>query len=125
MPAVDLTRERDDIKLANLAIRKIQRREFCELVDPSLGFQSDDGLKRMIISVAELAFHCLQGDKELRPSMSEVLEVLQRIGNWKDEPAGNIDLESINVNGARVAQSYVHPSLPNTWMELQRHHQAL
>ncbi|KAJ1390541.1 leaf rust 10 disease-resistance locus receptor-like protein kinase [Sesbania bispinosa] len=116
-----MARDRDEIKLANLAIRKIQRRAFCELIDPSLGFQSDDKLKRMIISVAELAFQCLQGDKELRPSMGEVLEVLQRIESGKDEP-GN--LERIDVHGARISQSYAHPPLPNTLMIQQRHHQT-
>ncbi|XP_057444780.1 LEAF RUST 10 DISEASE-RESISTANCE LOCUS RECEPTOR-LIKE PROTEIN KINASE-like 1.2 [Lotus japonicus] len=120
MPAVDMSRDRDEIKLANLAVRRIQRRAFCELIDPSLGFQSDDKLKRMIVSVAELAFQCLQGDNELRPSMSEVLEVLQRIESENDEPAS---FEGIEIHGARVPQSYTRPPLPN--MKLQRHHQTL
>lgn len=46
LPAVDLTRERDEINLAKFAVRKIQRRAFNELIDPSLGFQSDDSLKK-------------------------------------------------------------------------------
>ncbi|XP_020203458.1 LEAF RUST 10 DISEASE-RESISTANCE LOCUS RECEPTOR-LIKE PROTEIN KINASE-like 1.2 [Cajanus cajan] len=109
LKAVDINRSRDDIKLANLAIRKIQKGAFCELVDPSLGFQSNEKLKRMVISVAELAFRCLQGDKELRPSMVEVLEVLQMIQSGRDEP-GN--LEGIEVHGtARATQSYAHPPL--------------
>ncbi|TKY50875.1 serine/threonine-protein kinase [Spatholobus suberectus] len=48
-----------------------------------------------ITSVAELAFQCLQRDKELRPSMDEVLETLWRIGSPKDEPT---HLEEVNVH---------------------------
>lgn len=80
-PAVDMSRHRDEINLANLAIKKIQKSAFSELVDPSLGFDWDSEVKRMMISVAELAFQCLQRDKDLRPSMDEVLKVLMRIEN--------------------------------------------
>ncbi|KAK7274260.1 hypothetical protein RIF29_15343 [Crotalaria pallida] len=97
LPAVDMARESNEVKLANLAIRKIQRRAFGELVDPSLGYQSDENIKRTITSVAELAFQCLQGDKDLRPSMGEVLEELQGIESGKDV-AGC--LEGIDVHGA-------------------------
>ncbi|KAF7808851.1 LEAF RUST 10 DISEASE-RESISTANCE LOCUS RECEPTOR-LIKE PROTEIN KINASE-like 1.2 isoform X1 [Senna tora] len=84
--AVDEKRNVDEIKLANVAMKKIQRREFIELVDPSLGFESDNEIRRMIVSVAELALQCLQRESQLRPCMYEVLEMLQRIesGN-KDE----------------------------------------
>ncbi|RDX60118.1 LEAF RUST 10 DISEASE-RESISTANCE LOCUS RECEPTOR-LIKE PROTEIN KINASE-like 1.1, partial [Mucuna pruriens] len=117
LKAVDMNRSRENVKLANLALRKIQKGEFCELVDPSLGFQSDEKVKSMIVSVAELAFRCLQGDKELRPSMDEVLEVLQIIQSGREEP-GN--LEGIEVHGAGAAQSYAHPPLPNTLMRPQQ-----
>ncbi|XP_054808703.1 LEAF RUST 10 DISEASE-RESISTANCE LOCUS RECEPTOR-LIKE PROTEIN KINASE-like 1.2 [Prosopis cineraria] len=86
MPAVDEKRKEDEIKLANLAIKKVQRREFTELVDPTLSFESDNEYKRMIISVAELAFQCLQRDKDLRPSMYKVLDELHKIASRKDEP---------------------------------------
>ncbi|XP_045819105.1 LEAF RUST 10 DISEASE-RESISTANCE LOCUS RECEPTOR-LIKE PROTEIN KINASE-like 1.1 isoform X2 [Trifolium pratense] len=123
LPAVDLTRDRDDIKLANLAVRKIRRSEFHELVDPSLGIQTNERLKNVIISVAELAFQCLQDEKELRPSMSEVLEVLQRIESEKNEGENH---EGIDFHhGVEVVQSYAHPSLPNTWIKPQRHQQTL
>ncbi|XP_061357746.1 LEAF RUST 10 DISEASE-RESISTANCE LOCUS RECEPTOR-LIKE PROTEIN KINASE-like 1.1 isoform X2 [Gastrolobium bilobum] len=85
MPAVDMTRHKDEINLANLAINKIQKNAIGELVDTSLGFESDSDVKSKIVSVAELAFQCLQRDKELRPSMDEVLEVLRRIESGKDE----------------------------------------
>lgn len=61
---VDITRNKDEINLANLALKKIQESAFGELVDPCLGFEKDREVRRMIISVAELAFQCLQRDKD-------------------------------------------------------------
>ncbi|KAK8625462.1 hypothetical protein V6N13_090334 [Hibiscus sabdariffa] len=79
MPAVDISRHRSEINLANLAINKIQKCAFDELIDPNLGYNSDAEVTRMTTAVAELAFRCLQHEKEMRPSMEEVLEELQRI----------------------------------------------
>ncbi|XP_019172442.1 PREDICTED: LEAF RUST 10 DISEASE-RESISTANCE LOCUS RECEPTOR-LIKE PROTEIN KINASE-like 1.1 [Ipomoea nil] len=79
MPAVDISRHRDEINLANLAVNKIQRRAFNELIDPSLGFETNTEITRMITSVAELAFQCLQGKKDLRPTMDDVVETLKGI----------------------------------------------
>jgi hypothetical protein len=52
-----------------MAINKIQNHTLHELVDPTLGFDSDYTLKSMITDMAELAFQCLQYVKEMRPSM--------------------------------------------------------
>lgn len=79
MPAVDITRHRHEINLSNMAINKIQNHALHELVDCSLGFDSDQNIRRMIMAVAELAFQCLQNEKEMRPAMDEVLEVLMGI----------------------------------------------
>ncbi|XP_021690444.2 LEAF RUST 10 DISEASE-RESISTANCE LOCUS RECEPTOR-LIKE PROTEIN KINASE-like 1.1 isoform X4 [Hevea brasiliensis] len=79
MPAVDINRHRHEINLANLAVNRIQKCEFDELIDPSFGYNSDEEVKTMTITVAELAFRCLQQDKEMRPTMDEVLEELKRI----------------------------------------------
>ncbi|OMO63965.1 hypothetical protein COLO4_32155 [Corchorus olitorius] len=79
MPAVDITRHRHEINLANLAINKIQKCAFDELIDPNIGYKSDEEVTRMTTLVAELAFRCLQQEKEMRPSMEEVLQELQRI----------------------------------------------
>ncbi|XP_024023255.1 LEAF RUST 10 DISEASE-RESISTANCE LOCUS RECEPTOR-LIKE PROTEIN KINASE-like 1.1 [Morus notabilis] len=81
MPAVDMTRHRQEINLSNLAIIKIQKGAYNELVDLRLGVDSNNEVKRMTIAVAELAFQCLQQDKEMRPSMDEVLKELKRIEN--------------------------------------------
>ncbi|XP_078174381.1 LEAF RUST 10 DISEASE-RESISTANCE LOCUS RECEPTOR-LIKE PROTEIN KINASE-like 1.1 [Carex rostrata] len=77
--AVDLSRSRDEINLANMALNKIQRCQLDELVDPALGFSSNWEVRRMISLVAELAFRCLQPEREMRPSIKEVLETLRVI----------------------------------------------
>ena len=41
MPAVLAARERDEVNLANIAMKKIQTRKLSELVDPSFEFESD------------------------------------------------------------------------------------
>ncbi|KAK3442703.1 hypothetical protein EUGRSUZ_B02824 [Eucalyptus grandis] len=75
-PAVDISRERDEINLAGFAINKIQKCAF------------DSEINRMTTSVAELAFLCLQQDKEMRPPMDEVLEELNAIAC--DENAADV-----------------------------------
>ncbi|CAL5367301.1 unnamed protein product [Camellia sinensis] len=89
--AVDTSRSRQDINLANMAMNKIQNRALHELVDPSLGFETNSSVRRMTTLVAELAFQCLQTDREMRPSMQEVLEALRKIRN-----------EDLNVQKAEV-----------------------
>ncbi|KAG6707145.1 hypothetical protein I3842_06G017500 [Carya illinoinensis] len=90
LPAVDITRHRHEINLADLAVNKIEQRALHELIDPHLGFQSDGEVKRMTISVASLAFQCIQGGQELRPSMVEVLEALKGIQSGKDTGPLNV-----------------------------------
>ncbi|GMP58999.1 hypothetical protein CsSME_00022453 [Camellia sinensis var. sinensis] len=85
MKAVDISRHRHEINLANLAINRIQRRAFNELIDTSLGFESDSSIERMTTMVAEVAFRCLQLEKEMRPTMEEVLRALKEIQDSKDE----------------------------------------
>lgn len=77
--AFDPTRHHSEIKLADLAMNRILDHKLSELVDPSLGYSSDDVVRRTVNAVAELAFRCLQNEKDLRPSMKEVLEALKGI----------------------------------------------
>ncbi|KAF3456102.1 hypothetical protein FNV43_RR00746 [Rhamnella rubrinervis] len=79
LPAVDITRHRHEINLSTMAINRIQNHALHELVDSSLGFDSDFKVRKMITAVAELAFQCLQSEKEMRPSMTDVVEELERI----------------------------------------------
>ena len=78
-PAVDITRHRNEINLAGMAISKIQKCQLEELVDLGLGYETDPATKKMMTMVAELAFRCLQQNGEMRPPIKEVLEVLRSI----------------------------------------------
>ncbi|KAI9088146.1 hypothetical protein K1719_030123 [Acacia pycnantha] len=60
LPSVDIIRHRHEINLSTMAINKIQNRALHELVDPTLGFESDQKVRKMINAVVELAFQCLQ-----------------------------------------------------------------
>uniref|UniRef100_A0A0E0JMP0 non-specific serine/threonine protein kinase n=1 Tax=Oryza punctata TaxID=4537 RepID=A0A0E0JMP0_ORYPU len=78
-PAVDITRQRNEINLAGMAINRIQKSQLEELVDLELGYESDPATKKMMTMVAELAFRCLQQNGEMRPPIKEVLEVLKGV----------------------------------------------
>ncbi|XP_041007606.1 LEAF RUST 10 DISEASE-RESISTANCE LOCUS RECEPTOR-LIKE PROTEIN KINASE-like 1.4 isoform X2 [Juglans microcarpa x Juglans regia] len=101
LPAVDTNRHRHDINLASMAINKIQNHSLHELVDPSLGFEKDDAVRRMTTSVAGLAFRCLQQERDMRPKMDEVLEVLKRI---KNEEMGAEKAEVVDIRVDDVGQ---------------------
>ncbi|CAO2145713.1 unnamed protein product [Urochloa humidicola] len=79
--AVDMDRSRSEINLASMAVNRIQKHEVEQLVDPALGYETDEETKRMIDLVAKLAFRCLQLDRNLRPSIKEVLDALNCIKN--------------------------------------------
>ncbi|KAJ0448337.1 putative protein kinase RLK-Pelle-WAK-LRK10L-1 family [Helianthus annuus] len=80
-PAVDITRHRHEINLSSMALSKIQNDALHELVDPHLGYDTNNEIRKMINAVAELAFQCLQNDRDSRPSMDEVLECLVGVQN--------------------------------------------
>ncbi|KAI3785246.1 hypothetical protein L1987_44362 [Smallanthus sonchifolius] len=81
LQAVDTSRDRLDINLAAMAINKIQSHMLDELVDKSIGFETNGLVRRMITLVAELAFRCLQQASGIRPTMKEVLKILRGIQN--------------------------------------------
>ncbi|XP_075092054.1 LEAF RUST 10 DISEASE-RESISTANCE LOCUS RECEPTOR-LIKE PROTEIN KINASE-like 1.4 [Nicotiana tabacum] len=81
LQAVDTNRHHHDINLANMAVNKIQTHSVHELVDPSLGFMTNSSVRRMTTLVAESAFRCLQQERDMRPSMQEVLKTLRGIQN--------------------------------------------
>ncbi|KAK9951232.1 hypothetical protein M0R45_006689 [Rubus argutus] len=95
LQAVDTNRHRHDINLANMAINKIQNHLVNELVDPLLGFEKDYSVRRMATAVAELAFRCLQQEKDMRPTMGEVLEGLKAIQNEELRAEENVDAEAV------------------------------
>ncbi|KAM3346370.1 hypothetical protein ACQJBY_020752 [Aegilops geniculata] len=75
-PAVDMSRSHSEINLANMALNRIQNHQVIQLVDPELGYDTDPETKRTIDRVAEVAFQCLQLERDLRPSIKEVVEIL-------------------------------------------------
>ncbi|KAD4888389.1 hypothetical protein E3N88_20462 [Mikania micrantha] len=81
LQAVDTNRHRLDINLANMAMTKIQNHMLDELVDKSIGFERNGVVRRTTALVAELAFRCLQQQKDMRPTMKEVAETLRGIRN--------------------------------------------
>ncbi|KAF8081345.1 hypothetical protein N665_0891s0020 [Sinapis alba] len=104
LPAVDITRTRQEINLSNMAVVKIQSHKLQEMVDPSLGFNTDTKVRETVIAVAELAFQCLQSDKDLRPCMSHVMETLTKIQN--NGFGSNMDDDANrNKSGPLVVQS--------------------
>ncbi|KAH0450963.1 hypothetical protein IEQ34_021655 [Dendrobium chrysotoxum] len=117
-PAVDITQQRNEITLANMAINKIQRQELNEFVDPRLGYQSDYSVNRMIDQVAELAFQCLQSDGELRPCIKDVLEILRGIENsgYKTKFFEEIDTSSEEARLLKSAPPYSPNSVTQGWM---------
>lgn len=68
----------------------------------------------MIVAVAEVAFQRLQRDKELRPSVYELLDMLQKIEKGKNKP------ERPEVHGARISYRDTHTSanLTGLWSGL-------
>ncbi|XP_062181504.1 LEAF RUST 10 DISEASE-RESISTANCE LOCUS RECEPTOR-LIKE PROTEIN KINASE-like 1.2 isoform X2 [Phragmites australis] len=88
-PAVDVTRDRNEINLAGMAVNKIQRGQLDELVDLKLRYGSDEATRKAMTMVAELAFRCLQQNGEMRPPIREVLDALRSIqedGSKKKDP---------------------------------------
>jgi serine/threonine protein kinase len=77
--AIDISRNRREINLANLAISKIQEGALHELVDLQLEIEVNQEVKVMVIAVAELAFRCLASERDDRPDMEEVVAQLEEI----------------------------------------------
>ncbi|KAF3781866.1 putative serine/threonine-protein kinase [Nymphaea thermarum] len=78
--AVDTSRERREMGLADLMVSKIQVGLLMEVVDPELAAEKEKGgVMGMVRAVAELAFRCVAGEKDDRPDMREVVEHLKRI----------------------------------------------
>ncbi|XP_031122325.1 LEAF RUST 10 DISEASE-RESISTANCE LOCUS RECEPTOR-LIKE PROTEIN KINASE-like 1.1 isoform X2 [Ipomoea triloba] len=99
MPALDMRRHTDEIHLAKLAMSKIVTGAFDELIDSSLGYENDTEINRMTTSVAELAFQCLQPDKDMRLTMEHVFESLKEIqGNELSNDDERVNIEETNVS---------------------------
>ncbi|XP_016503747.1 LEAF RUST 10 DISEASE-RESISTANCE LOCUS RECEPTOR-LIKE PROTEIN KINASE-like 1.4 isoform X3 [Nicotiana tabacum] len=113
LQAVDTNRHRHDSNLANMAVNKIQTHSVHELVDPSLGFTTNSSVRRMTTLVAELAFRCLQQERDMRPSMREVLETLRGIQNGESN-AHKAEVLDIVVDDVGLLKGSGSPSSPHS-----------
>ncbi|GAV67471.1 Pkinase domain-containing protein [Cephalotus follicularis] len=75
--AVDQSRDKREMALADLVVSKIQMGLLHQVVDPVLGLDDGGGVD----AAAELAFRCVAADKDDRPNAKEVVEELKRIRN--------------------------------------------
>ncbi|GMI68106.1 hypothetical protein like AT2G23450 [Hibiscus trionum] len=79
LKVVDFSRPHSEVNLAALAIDRIGRGCMDEIIDPYLDLHGDAWTLSSIHNVAELAFRCLSFHPDMRPTMLEVAEELERI----------------------------------------------
>nr|VDC61815.1 unnamed protein product [Brassica rapa] len=84
-PAVDINRSKSEINLSSLAINKIQNNATHELIDQSLGYGTNEVVRKVTTMVAGLAFQCLQQDGTMRPTMEQVVKELKEIQNGEQK----------------------------------------
>ncbi|XP_020252731.1 LEAF RUST 10 DISEASE-RESISTANCE LOCUS RECEPTOR-LIKE PROTEIN KINASE-like 1.2 isoform X2 [Asparagus officinalis] len=116
-PAVDISRHRHEINLSNMAINKIQNCQIDQLVDPDLGYQTHTEIKGMINQVAELAFRCLQPDRDMRPCIKEVLEVLNGIEGGGHNGDKEVEVTQVQAKEESRLLKNVSPFSPDTVTE--------
>lgn len=112
-PAVDTNRHRHDINLASMAINKIQNQTLHELVDPALGYDTDYSVKRMTTLVAELAFRCLQQERDMRPTMQEVVKALKEI-EQEEITLQNAEVVDIRTDDTGLVRNITPPFSPES-----------
>ncbi|XP_030461174.2 LEAF RUST 10 DISEASE-RESISTANCE LOCUS RECEPTOR-LIKE PROTEIN KINASE-like 1.4 isoform X3 [Syzygium oleosum] len=112
-PAVDTNRHRHDINLASMAINKIQNQTLHELVDPALGYDTDYSVKRMTTLVAELAFRCLQQERDMRPTMEEVVKALKEI-EQEEITLQNAEVVDIRTDDTGLVRNITPPFSPES-----------
>ncbi|KOM28521.1 hypothetical protein LR48_Vigan549s007600 [Vigna angularis] len=99
--------------LVHMALRKIQNQELHELVDPYLGFEKDHAMRIMTTAVATLAFRCLQQERDLRPCMDEVVEILRGIKS--DELGAREETEILDIRtDEAILLKKAHSSVSNS-----------
>ncbi|XP_028181455.1 probable polygalacturonase [Glycine soja] len=98
MPVVLAARERDEVNLANIVIKKIQKRKLSELVDPSYGFESNQPASSSKTSLILTAFTAGQA------ATFKMFETIKRQpdidaydtgGRLLDDISGDIELKKV------------------------------
>ena len=87
--AVDVRRGKGLVNLSSWAVTKITSEAWDELVDPRLEPPMDLPMDKTMRAVGELAFTCLQPEKDDRPSMRDVVDVLTRLCRQLDDHYGH------------------------------------
>ncbi|KAH7299550.1 hypothetical protein KP509_24G017700 [Ceratopteris richardii] len=77
--AVDMSRDRREINLSSMALMKIGCGMWQDLVDPRLEMSENSQVERTVKQVLELSFLCLNEDKDSRPTIDYVVDVLRRL----------------------------------------------
>ncbi|KAK9066919.1 hypothetical protein SSX86_014243 [Deinandra increscens subsp. villosa] len=114
LQAVDTNRHKLDINLANMAMTKIQNHMLDELVDKTIGFETNELVRRTAALVAQLAFRCLQQQKDMRPTMKEVAETLRGIQN-NDLDAQKLEVLDIVVEDGGLLKGHnTEPTSPDS-----------
>ncbi|KAI9111604.1 hypothetical protein K1719_017294 [Acacia pycnantha] len=76
LKAVDQSRDKREIGLADMVVSRIHMGQLNQVVDPVL---AKEEVMDAVAAVAELAFRCVAADKDDRPDSKEVVEELKRI----------------------------------------------
>ncbi|WCJ35325.1 Wall-associated receptor kinase-like 14 [Euphorbia peplus] len=84
LKVVDFSRPPNEVNLAALAVDRIGKGRLSEIIDPYLDINTDSYTFSSVHKVAELAFRCLAFDRDMRPSMMEVVAELEqvRLSRW-------------------------------------------
>ncbi|KAL4353476.1 hypothetical protein GQ457_06G026580 [Hibiscus cannabinus] len=100
-------------------VDRIQNQALHELIDPTLGFENNCAVKNAVTMVAELAFRCLQQDRDMRPSMGEVLETLKEIKDGKSG-AEVVDIKSDDVGLLKSVPPALSPDYStDKWVQIK------
>ncbi|XP_015894856.2 LEAF RUST 10 DISEASE-RESISTANCE LOCUS RECEPTOR-LIKE PROTEIN KINASE-like 1.5 [Ziziphus jujuba] len=78
LKAVDQSREKREMALADLVVSKIHMGLLHQVVDPVLAVDGESSING-VDAVAELAFRCVAAEKDDRPDAREVVEELKQI----------------------------------------------
>jgi len=93
-----------------MVIKKIQNQEQHELVDPYHGFEKDHAIRRMTTTMVELAFRCIQQERDMRTCMDEVVKILKGI-----KSDGLVAFEVIRTDEVILLKKKAHfPISPNS-----------
>ncbi|WCJ21771.1 Protein kinase superfamily protein [Euphorbia peplus] len=89
LKAVDQSRERREMTLADMVVSKIQMGQVHQVLDTV--WTVDKEGSESVYALSELAFRCVAADKDDRPDAREVVEELRGIGRRTRGFGGNIE----------------------------------